>query len=29
MVGRNIVAWNVEAVGDRIMNGDETLDMSG
>jgi len=29
MVGLNIVAWNVEEVGDRVMNGDETLEMPG
>jgi len=28
MVGRDIVAWNVEEIGDRIMDGDETLEMS-
>jgi len=28
MVGRDIVAWNVEEIGDRIMNGDETVEMS-
>jgi hypothetical protein len=29
MVGRDIVAWNMEEIGDRVMNGDETLEMSG
>lgn len=28
MVGRNIVAWNVEEIGDRVTDGDETLEMS-
>jgi len=28
MVGRDIVAWNVEEICDRVMDGDETLEMS-
>ena len=28
MAGRNIVAWTVEEIGDRVMDGDETLEMS-
>ncbi len=29
MIGWNVVAWNVKEVGDGVMDGDETLEMSG
>jgi 5-methylthioribose kinase len=29
LVGRNIVAWKVKEVGDGVMNGNETLEVSG
>jgi len=29
MIGWNVVAWNVKEVGDWVVDGDETLEMSG
>jgi len=28
MVGLDVVAWNMEEIGDWVMDGDETLEMS-
>ena len=29
MIGWNVLAWNVKEVGDGVMDGDKTLEISG